>query len=241
MRGALDEYSRDPICVIRYRRPNADPVQIFIVHRDVPYESTDGACRAASVPSPVYRCNVTGRAVRASQLVVIQNYAIEPARARHIDDLADIERAAARLLVGHAPEHVLRETTATSVLRSAAEEHRLWVATVGDKTVGFAHVELLAAGSPHLEELDVHPRYGRRGLGTALVREVCSWIRASGFRRLTLTTFREPPWNMPFYARVGFVELPRRDWGAELALLVANETGRGLDPTTRVVMSWAPR
>jgi hypothetical protein len=26
---------------------------------------------------------------------------------------------------------------------------------------------------------------------------------------LTLTTFRAVPWNLPFYARLGFVEIPR--------------------------------
>ena len=28
---------------------------------------------------------------------------------------------------------------------------------------------------------------------------------------LTLTTFRAVPWNLAFYARLGFVEIPR-DW-----------------------------
>ena len=38
--------------------------------------------------------------------------------------------------------------------------------------VGFALVEMLADDLPHLEELDVDPSHGRRGLGTALVRGV---------------------------------------------------------------------
>ena len=161
--------------------------------------------------------------------------------AEHIERLADIELAAARLLVGHAPKHVLLETTPASVLRSAVDEHRLWVATVADEPVGFAHVEILAADVAHLEEIDVHPRYGRHGIGTALVREVCAWTRAAAFRLLTLTTFRAPQWNMPFYAGLGFAEVPRREWRPELERVVANETARGLDPTTRVVMAWFPK
>ena len=171
---------------------------------------------------------------------VIPNYVIGPARAEHIERLADIELAAARLLAGHAPEHVLLDTTPTSVLHSAANQHRLWVATMDGEPVGFAHVEILAAGAAHLEEIDVHPRHGRRGIGTALVREVCAWARASAFRQLTLTTFRAPRWNMPFYAGLGFVEVPRRQWRAELERVVAHEAARGLDPTTRVVMAWFP-
>lgn len=171
---------------------------------------------------------------------MVPSYVIRPARAEHIERLADIELAAARLLVGHAPEHVLLDTTTTSVLRSAANEGRLWVATIDDEAVGFAHVEILAADAAHLEEIDVHPRHGRRGIGTALVRDVCSWTRASGFRQLTLTTFRAPRWNMPFYIGLGFVEVPRCNWRSELERVVANETARGLDPTTRVVMAWFP-
>ena len=172
---------------------------------------------------------------------MLPNYVIRPARAEHVELLADIERAAARLLAGHAPEHVLLDTTPTSVLRSAANEGRLWVATVDDEPVGFAHVEILAADAAHLEEIDVHPRHGRRGIGTALVRDVCSWTRASGFLQLTLTTFRAPRWNMPFYIGLGFVEVPRCNWRSELERVVANETARGLDPATRVVMAWSPR
>jgi GNAT superfamily N-acetyltransferase len=171
---------------------------------------------------------------------VVPNYVIRPARAEHIERLADIELAAARLLVGHAPEHVLLDTTPISALRSAVNERRLWVATVNDEPIGFAHVEVLAGDVAHLEEIDVHPRHGRRGVGTALVREVCAWIRASPFRQLTLTNFRAPSWNIHFYAGLGFVEVPRREWRTELERVVANETARGLDPTTRVVMAWSP-
>lgn len=172
---------------------------------------------------------------------MVPNYVIGPARVEHIELLADIELAAARLLAGHAPEQVLLETSPTSVLRSAANQRRLWVATVDDEPVGFAHVEILAADLAHLEELDVHPRHGRHGIGTALVREVCAWTRASDFRQLTLTTFRAPRWNMPFYAGLGFVEVPRREWRTELERVVEDETARGLDPATRVVMAWSPR
>ena len=168
-------------------------------------------------------------------------HVIRLARAEDIELLAHIELAAARLLTGFAPEQVLLDTTAASVLRSAADERRLWVATVEEEPVGFAHVEILAADSAHLEEIDVHPRHGRRGIGTALVQAVCRWTQAGGWRRLTLTTFRAPRWNMPFYAGLGFVELPPRDWPAELERVVANETARGLDPATlRSLACWRP-
>jgi len=50
--------------------------------------------------------------------------------------------------------------------------------------VGFALVEILD-GAAHLEEIDVHPAHGRRGLGSALVRAVCEWARQSELSAVT--------------------------------------------------------
>ena len=115
---------------------------------------------------------------------------------------------------------------------------RLWVALAHATPVGFALVTMLAPDLPHLEEVDVEPSHGRRGLGTALVRAVCEWAAASGFPMLTLTTFRAVPWNLPFYARLGFVEIPRELLRPELAAVVSGDAARGLAPETRAVMAY---
>jgi len=168
-------------------------------------------------------------------------YSIVHADERHLDALAPIELAAARLLIGHAPERVLNEFTERRVLYEAARHQRLWVALAGDVPIGFAHVEMLARDLPHLEEIDVHPLHGRRGVGTALVKAVCAWACEAGYAQLTLTTFREVRWNMPFYARLGFIELSPEELRAELAAQVAFEAARGLDPAARVVMAYTCR
>ena len=165
-------------------------------------------------------------------------YSIVSARERDVESLGAIELAAARLLTGHAPDSVLRETTDTAAFMRAARQGLLWVALRGDTPVGFALVEMLATDLPHLDEIDVEPSHGRRGLGTELIHTVCDWAAAAGFPQLTLTTFRAVPWNMPFYARLGFAELPREAWRPELAAVVARETARGLTPETRVVMAY---
>jgi predicted N-acetyltransferase YhbS len=97
---------------------------------------------------------------------------------------------------------------------------------------------MLADDLPHLEELDVEPSNGRRGLGTSLVRAVCDWATISGYSAITLTTFRAVPWNLPFYLRLGFKEIPRDSLRPELEAVVANEASRGLVPETRAVMSY---
>ena len=165
-------------------------------------------------------------------------YQIARARPEDLSLLPAIELAAARLLRGHAPESVLNASTDSDTFADAARQGRLWVALAGDVPVGFALVEMLADDLPHLDEVDVEPSHGRRGLGTALVRTACEWATASGFSTLTLTTFRAVPWNLPFYARLGFVEIPRDRLRPELAAVVSNEAARGLAPETRAVMAY---
>jgi GNAT superfamily N-acetyltransferase len=165
-------------------------------------------------------------------------YYIARARPEDISLLPPIELAAAQLLRGHAPESVLNEATDCDTLADAASQGRLWVALAGDVPVGFALVEMLADDLPYLDEVDVEPSHGRRGLGSALVRTVCEWATTSGFSMVTLTTFRAVPWNLPFYARLGFVEIPSDKLRPELVAVVADEATRGLTPETRAVMAY---
>ena len=163
-------------------------------------------------------------------------YAITRARPRDLAVLPAIELAAARLLVGHAPESVLNETTGHEVLKTAQGHGHLWVALADDVPVGFAHIEVIEPTVVHLEEIDVHPEHGHRGLGTRLVGAICAWAAAGGYLSVTLTTFRDVPWNMPFYGRLGFKVIPPEGLSLALRSVVQDETRRGLDPTRRVAM-----
>ena len=166
----------------------------------------------------------------------VPTYAIAFARRRDLPQLASIELGAARLLTGHAPAPVLAEVTSLEELETARRQQLLWVALADDAPVGFAHVKLLEARSAHLDELDVHPDHGRRGVGRQLVMTVCDWAAAKGYATVTLSTFRDPPWNMPFYARLGFDVIAPDDLSPALIAVVADEQSRGLDPMRRVVM-----
>ena len=163
-------------------------------------------------------------------------YSIVAARPLDIRALPAIERAAAKLLEGHAPESVLSESTDEQEFRDAQSEGRLWVALADDAPVGFALVEILSDRQAHLEEIDVDPRHGRRGVGAALVRAVCAWACRSGYEEVTLTTFRAVAWNMPFYSRIGFEEVAAGDLTPQLEAIVQDETARGLERSRRVVM-----
>lgn len=129
-----------------------------------------------------------------------------------------------------------------SFFEEASAAGRLWVVrTIAPpEPVGFAVVSLVD-GSAHLYEMDVLPAHAGRGLGGALVAESAAWARRHGFPSITLTTFRHLPWNAPFYARQGFVELAASEIGPELRAALDQEAEHGLDPAKRVAMRLALR
>jgi GNAT superfamily N-acetyltransferase len=164
-------------------------------------------------------------------------YRIERARDGDLAELPRIELAANALFAGRAVAGVVADdVTAMDELRHAHAAGLLWVARApGGKPVGFALCELVD-GAVHLEEMDVDPGHGQRGVGRALLGAVMAWAERAGHPAVTLTTFRDIPWNAPFYARAGFRALSADELGPGLAALVREEAARGLDPSQRVVM-----
>jgi GNAT superfamily N-acetyltransferase len=161
---------------------------------------------------------------------------ITPASPADLPALAGIERAAARLFPPEDLAPALAETTVpAATLEEARASGRLFVARLGDRPVGFL-VACLLDGEPFIIELDVLPEHHRRGLGSALVRAIVGWAGARGLRGVTLTTFRHLPFNAPFYAKLGFVELPPAEQGPQLRARLAEEAEQGLDPAKRVAM-----
>ncbi|MGW2142819.1 GNAT family N-acetyltransferase [Nonomuraea bangladeshensis] len=108
----------------------------------------------------------------------------------------------------------------------------------GEPPAGFALMGQVD-GHLHLDQLAVHPESMRRGIGGRLVTAVLDHARAVGASRVTLTTYRDVPWNAPWYARHGFAVLPPEEWGPELRALVEHERALGLEVAPRVVMSAA--
>lgn len=128
------------------------------------------------------------------------------------------------------------DPTPAEELLAAADAGRAWVATDdGGRPVGFVLAEVLD-GNGHVEEVAVHPDHQGRGLATALLDQVTAWASGGGFPAVTLTTFRDVPWNGPYYLRRGFRVLEPHEVGPELAARRAEEAGRGLDPDLRVCM-----
>jgi GNAT superfamily N-acetyltransferase len=100
------------------------------------------------------------------------------------------------------------------------------VFAVGDPAVGFVTLELVD-GVAHVDQVSVLPEHGRKGIGRALLEAAIGWAAASGYRELTLTTYRDVPFNAPFYRTLGFTEIDHPAPG--LASIRAREHESGLD------------
>ncbi len=133
--------------------------------------------------------------------------AVRPARPGELALLPPLERAADTLFdplgIGPLPGP-------GTVAEFAAA---LVVLVAGDPPVGLCRVDGIGSGA-HLEQLSVHPDHGGRGIGRALLRAAVEWSRANGYEELTLVTYRDVPWNGPFYASEGFAEVsqPADEW-----------------------------
>jgi ribosomal protein S18 acetylase RimI-like enzyme len=165
------------------------------------------------------------------------SYRIRQARHEDLPLLTQIEREAAiRFKPFGLAELLAAIVTPQEILVEACAEGHVWVAVGADDTpVGFA-VASVIDGVAHLDELDVHPSHGRRGLGTALVETVCQWASDAGFAAMTLSTLRDIPWNAPFYERLGFRILRSDELTPGLQCLIEVEAEYGLPPQGRVIM-----
>jgi GNAT superfamily N-acetyltransferase len=167
----------------------------------------------------------------------MNDYRIRLARDEDLSALPAIEREASILFAAYGLAVQLSEIlTPIESLREGMQADRLWVAVdEHDHPVGFA-LAAIVGDNAHLDELDVHPAHGRRGLGTALVEAVCDWAKASGHCAITLTTLRHIPWNAPWYQRLGFRVLEDNELSEALRDLLQEEIQRGLPADQRVAM-----
>jgi L-amino acid N-acyltransferase len=122
-------------------------------------------------------------------------------------------------------------------LRAALAAGAAWVATDGDpaRVVGFLVVETVD-GAAHVEEVAVAPEFGGRGHASALLDAAARWAVERGLDALTLTTFRDVPFNRPFYERRGFRVLEEDELTPALVARRAEEDRAGLPAEVRVVM-----
>jgi GNAT superfamily N-acetyltransferase len=104
-----------------------------------------------------------------------------------------------------------------------------------DTVVGYA-ITREVDDTLYLQEIDIEPQHGQKGLGSALVDTVRSWAKLSGYSVMSLSTFRDIPWNAPFYSKLGFVILDESFLTAGFQQIRSQENASGLPISERVIM-----
>ncbi len=135
-----------------------------------------------------------------------ERYRIRLARPDDLDQLPAVETAAAGLFRQSQYPWIADEPNGMTeaLLGECQDTWTLWVvAPADDRPVGFAAYAHLD-DQTWLGELSVHPDHFGRRLGAALIATSERFYAGRGAHRMTITTFRDVPWNAPYYARLGF-------------------------------------
>lgn len=162
---------------------------------------------------------------------------IRPFTVADVERAQEIERDAGLLFLEvEMPEIAEDEPLDHDTLAGYAEADRAWVLLQNDEIVAYILADIVD-GDAHADQLSMTRQVAGRGLGAMLLRHVEAWAQHQGLPRLTFTTFRDVPWNAPYYARLGYSEIFEDTIGPELAAIVAEERHLDAGQWPRVVMA----
>lgn len=114
-----------------------------------------------------------------------------------------------------------------------------WVAVdAEDRVQGFLSAEQYA-DDLHIHELAVKQSMQRHGVGRQLMAFAMDYGRTQRLHSVTLTTFKDVPWNAPFYQRLGFQQCTDSTLDQRLADILKAEYDYGFAPGSRCAMAWA--
>ena len=164
-------------------------------------------------------------------------YSIRFARPDEVGRLREIEDEAGERFNGlDIFDEDLASSFSLDEMYRLAKLGQVWAACDDhDQPVGMI-IASIRNGNAYIEELDVLPAHGRRGLGRRLIEQVCRWASERNCSAVDLSTFRDVPWNGPFYRKNGFRDLSEEEWTDDMPKIREAETAQGLVPDARVFM-----
>lgn len=167
----------------------------------------------------------------------MENYKIRSARAEDLTLLTLIEQSAAVLFQNTPYSFLMKaEPLPLEFVQQQFQAGQVWVAVDQDDTViGYA-ITREVDDTLYLQQIDVEPSHGRRGIGSKLIHTICSWAKNHGDRVVSLSTFRDIPWNAPFYEKLGFRILDESEIAPSFQQLRLKESEAGLPLSERVIM-----
>ena len=133
------------------------------------------------------------------------NWSLRLARAEDAEAFFEVEEDASELLknepsLAGIPVPPSRDA---QTYRDMIKQRHCLVAHDDEQIIGIAAARPIGR-ELHRHELSVARQHQRRGIGAVLLNAVKIDARNAGIRAVTLHTYRDIPWNAPFYLRHGF-------------------------------------
>lgn len=163
------------------------------------------------------------------------DWSLRLARINDAEHLPAIERAAGQLFLGDADLTDIDDVWSADEHRRFIRRGHCLVASAGEVIAGFLTSQPFRR-ELHIWEMSVHPDFQRCGIGAGLLRACMIDAKNSGFSALTLTTFRDVPWNKPFYEKLGFTVVEDMAAHPRLADAIDEEAKNGLPRDRRCGM-----
>ena len=167
---------------------------------------------------------------------VAVTYRIERGVPSHAERLRAIERAAGVHFraIGMA-DIADNEPTPASIFEDRAQKGALYIALTANTVAGFL-IWSPKDGHAYIEEVSVHPDHAGHRLAARLIDQLEVDVRGR-MPALTLATFRDVPWNAPYYGKLGFKELPFASVGPDHRANWKHQSEAGLDMSKRLFMT----
>jgi predicted N-acetyltransferase YhbS len=164
-------------------------------------------------------------------------YQIRSARMGELPLLSGIEQSAAKLFLDTPYAFLVNdEPLSLDFVQQQFSAERVWVAVDCHETVVGYAIAHEVDNTLYLQQIDVEPEHGRRGIGSALVNTVCDRAKQQGYEIVSLSTFRDLPWNAPFYSKLGFRVLGEAELTIGFQQIRLKELAAGLPIVDRVIM-----
>lgn len=168
-----------------------------------------------------------------------REYQLCGAAQEEIPDLIAIDLAAGQLFAGTGllPETELGDHVPADVLSDAIPAgHIHTVRDAKGRLAGFT-LTSVRRNALYLDQISVHPDHGRKGLGGVLLQRVIGEAKDRGLKTVLLSTFRDLPWNAPFYKRHGFRIVPKKRYETWMLQIEEIQAERGFDMSKRCFMA----
>ena len=161
---------------------------------------------------------------------------IRSARLLDLDNLAVLEVQAGQIFHSVGMPEVAEAVPDREALSRSQRQGLIWVAEEQDEIAGYI-VATVLDGNAHIGQVSIAPAFARQGIGQQLISHVEDWGRSNRRPATTLTTFRDVPWNGPYYEALGYQELSGSEIGSEVSAEMRHEASLpGIDASRRCAM-----